>query len=268
MAGQPAAGTIILRAYHDAGNVVIELQDDGKGLDREKLLEKAVARGVVEAGKQLTDEEVFKLIFHAGLSTAESVTDVSGRGVGMDVVRRNIEAVRGRVDITSARGNGSTFAIRIPLTLAIIDGMLLRVGDERYILPTVAIQEAFRADQQALSTVTGRGEMVLFRGDLIPVLRLHRLFGVRGATENITDAVLMVAEHDGELCALVADELLGQQQIVIKSLGEGLGDVAAVSGAAIPGDGRVGLILDAGGILALARGQDGSRQHLPARRAA
>ena len=268
VARKPAAGTIILRAYHDAGNVVIELQDDGKGLDREKLLEKAVARGVVEAGKQLTDEEVFKLIFHAGLSTAESVTDVSGRGVGMDVVRRNIEAVRGRVDITSARGKGSTFAIRIPLTLAIIDGMLLRVGNERYVLPTVAIQEAFRADQQALSTVTGRGEMVLFRGDLIPVLRLHWLFGVRGATENITDAVLMVAEHDGELCALVADELLGQQQIVIKSLGQGLGDVAAVSGAAILGDGRVGLILDIGGILALARGQDGSRQHLPARRAA
>ncbi len=266
--GKPEAGTVTLRAYHEAGNVVIELEDDGKGLDRESILSKAVRQGIVDANKDLSDEEVFKLIFEAGLSTAEQITDVSGRGVGMDVVRRNIESLRGRVEIASTRGQGSTFSIRVPLTLAIIDGMLLRVGTERYVLPTVVIQQAFRAEPHQLSTVTGRGEMVMFRGDLIPVIRLDRLFGIAGASEDICEGVLVVAEHEGELSALAADELLGQQQIVIKSLGEGLGDVPEVSGSAILGDGRVGLILDVGGILEVARSTVDDPQAAAVRRAA
>ncbi len=253
--GKPAIGTVILRAYHDAGSVVIELQDDGSGLDRDKILKKAVADGTVTSGGQLTDGEVFRLIFQAGLSTAEVVTDVSGREVGMDVVRRNIESLRGRIDITSTKGEGSTFALRIPLTLAIIDGMLLRVGAEHYILPTVSIQEAFAVEEDAFSTVIQGGEMVLFRGDLVLAVRMRRLFGVAHVEEernSAQESVVIVVEYDGELYALVVDELLNQQQIVIKSLGEGMGDVPGVSGAAIMGDGRVGLILDIGSIVALA----------------
>jgi len=260
--GKPATGTVTLRAYHDAGSVVIEIQDDGKGLDRDKILEKAVANGTVPSGRQLTDAEVFKLVFQAGLSTAEVVTDVSGRGVGMDVVRRNIEAVRGRIEIASSKGEGSTFALRIPLTLAIIDGMLLRVGAERYVIPTISVQEAFVVEENTFSTFTGRGEMVLFRDELVFAVRLRRLLagGHRAEDDGEHESLVVIAEHDGELCALVVDELLGQQQIVIKSLGQSLGDVPGVSGAAIMGDGRVGLILDIGGILTLARAQDSGRQ--------
>ena len=266
--GKPEAGTVTLRAYHEAGNVVIELEDDGKGLDREDILSKAVRQGIVDANKDLSDEEVYRLIFEAGLSTAQAITDVSGRGVGMDVVRRNIESLRGRVEMGSTRGQGSTFSIRVPLTLAIIDGMLLRVGGERYVLPTAVIQQAFRALPHEVSTVTGRGEMVMFRGDLIPVIRLGRLFGIARASEDICEGVLVLVEHDGDLCALAADELLGQQQVVIKSLGEGLGDVPEVSGSAILGDGRVGLILDVGGILEVARSAVDDPQAAAVRRAA
>lgn len=253
--GKSAAGTLRLRAYHEAGNVVIEMADDGQGLDRERILAKAVANGVVAEEKELSDEEVYRLIFAAGLSTAERVTDVSGRGVGMDVVRRNIEALRGRIDLTSAPDQGTTFSLRIPLTLAIIDGMLLRVGSERYILPTVCIQESVRGGDQIISTVTERGEMVAFRGQLTPIVRLNDLFGVPGGAAELADGLLVIVEAGGELCALLVDELLGQQQVVIKSLSGRLGHIPGLAGASILGDGRVGLILDVGGLLQLARGQ-------------
>ncbi len=253
-AGKPAQGTVTLRAYHAAGKVVIEVQDDGRGIDTDRILAKAVERGLVEPGKELSQSEIYDLLFLPGLSTAEKVTDVSGRGVGMDVVKKNIESLRGRVEVSSAKGKGSTFTIRLPLTLAIIDGMLLKVGGETYVLPTLAIEQAFQPARESISTVTGRGEMVLLRGQLIPICRLHRLFGVAGAQEDATRALLVVIEQDGERVALLADALLGQQQVVIKSLGTSVGEIEGVSGAAILGDGRVGLILDAGGILRAALG--------------
>ncbi len=250
--GKDPVGTVTLRAYHTAGNVVIELLDDGKGLDREKILKKAIQNGIVPENKELNDSEVFKLIFAAGLSTAEKVTDVSGRGVGMDVVRKNIEAIRGRVDIDSALGKGSTFALKIPLTLAIIDGMLLRVGEEKYIISTLNVVRAFRPEKEALSTVANRGEMVMIRGELLPIYRLHDVFNVPGAIEDPTKALLLVVEHEGQTCALLADELLGQQQVVIKTLGDGIQKSEGVSGAAILGDGHVGLILDVAGAMNIA----------------
>ncbi|HEY8484284.1 MAG TPA: chemotaxis protein CheA [Longimicrobiales bacterium] len=251
--GKPRAGTVRLSAYHASGNVVIEVSDDGRGLDRDKILKKAIALGLVESDRGLSDNDIFNLIFEPGFSTAEQVTDVSGRGVGMDVVRRNIEAVRGRIEITSEPGKGSTFSIRLPLTLAVTDGMLVRVGQERYIVPTTSIQMSFRPTPEALSTVTGRGEMVLLRGELIPIVRLHQLFDIPGAVETPTEALLVVIGAGERRCALLVDELLAQQQVVAKSLGAGIGHVPGISGGAILGDGRVGLILDPAEIIALSR---------------
>ena len=251
-AGKSETGTVTLRAYHSAGNVVIELTDDGKGLNRERILAKAVERGLVDAGKELTDNETFQLIFQPGFSTAEKVTDVSGRGVGMDVVRKNIDSLRGRIDVGSKMGQGSTFSLRLPLTMAITDAMLLRVGEERYLLPVVSIEQSFRPEDGAISTVTGKGEVVQLRGELLPVHRLHELFAVPGAIRDPYEGLLIVIEGEGKRCALMADELLGQQQVVIKSLGRTLGQVPGVAGGAILGDGRVGLILDAAGIVELA----------------
>lgn len=255
-AGKPPTGTVSLRAYHAAGSVVIELEDDGKGLDRDRIYAKAVRNGVIADGAQLSDEEVYRLIFSAGLSTAEQVTDISGRGVGMDVVRRNIEAMRGRIDITSTLGEGTTFTVRVPLTLAIIDGMLLRVGSERYILPTISILRSVRPEPGSVSTVNERCEMIDLQGRLLPVLRLHEILGIDGATTSVADGLMVVTEGSASAAALLVDELLGQQQIVIKSLGDGLGDVPCVSGAAILGDGSVGLILDVDGLLKLARSRE------------
>lgn len=261
-AGKPASGTVRIVAYHAGGSVVVELQDDGKGLDREGILKKAIAKGLIDsdrAEKGMSDSEVFNLVFAPGFSTAEQVTDVSGRGVGMDVVKRSVEALHGRIDIASEKGRGATFSIRLPLTLAITDGMVVKVGGERYIIPTNNIALTFRPDQRALSTVTGRGELVNLRGELLPIFRLHRLFGLQNAAEDPTNALLVVVGDgsDGSngtrRCALLVDELLGQQQVVAKALGEYIGKIQGVSGAAILGDGRVGLILDATEVARLAR---------------
>ena len=201
----------------------------------------------------MTDSEVFNLIFAPGFSTAEKVTDISGRGVGMDVVRRNLEAIRGRIDITSAPGKGTIFAIRLPLTLAVTDGMLVKVGGERFIVPLTHIHMSFRPEPSMLSTVVGKGEMVLLRGELMPVVRLHRLFEVPNAVESPLEGLLMIVGDGHKRTALLVDELLGQQQVVAKALGDGLGKVEGVSGGAILGDGRVGLILDVNETLALAQ---------------
>ena len=251
--GKPAEGTVRLTAYHAGGNVVVELQDDGRGLDREKIHKKAIAQGLIDADRGPSDGEVFNLIFAPGFSTAEKVTDVSGRGVGMDVVKRNVDALHGRVDIASPPGRGTTFSIRLPLTLAITDGMLVKVGEERYIVPTVNIHLSFRPPAGALSTLAGRGEMVMLRDELMPIFRLHRLFDVSGAVTDPTRGLLVVVGDGERRCALLVDELLAQHQVVAKTLGRGLGKVLGVSGGAILGDGRVGLILDPSEILALAR---------------
>lgn len=251
-AGKPEAGTVRLRAYQTAGNVIIELADDGKGLDREKILAKAIDRGLLGPDSNPTDGEVFGLIFHAGFSTADKITDVSGRGVGMDVVKKSIDSLRGRIQVSSGKGVGSTFTLHLPLTLAITDAMVVQVGSERYLLPTVSIEQSFRPEPGAVSTVTGRGEMVLLRGDLIPIVRLNQLLGVEDAITDFSKALLMAVEAEGKRCALMVDELLGQQQVVVKSLGEGMGEIPGVSGGTILGDGRVGLILDVAGLLKMA----------------
>lgn len=248
-------GTVTLRAYHAAGNVVIQLIDDGRGLNKKKILAKAIEKGVIERNKDLSDQEIFMLIFAPGFSTADKITDVSGRGVGMDVVKRNIESLRGRIEVTSTPGEGSVFTIRLPLTMAITDAMILRVGREKYLLPTVSIEQSFQPDAGSISTVSGQGEMVMLRGELLPLFRLHNLFGVDDAVIDPYNGLLVVIEGDGKRCALMVDELLGQQQVVIKSLGQAMAKVPGVSGGAILGDGNVGLILDATGLLQLAEGR-------------
>ncbi|RYZ09566.1 MAG: chemotaxis protein CheA [Myxococcales bacterium] len=252
-AGKAAVGTVRIAAYHSGGNVVIDLSDDGGGLNRERILAKAAQKGLVDPSKSLSDSEIYQLIFLPGFSTTEAVTDISGRGVGMDVVRRNIEQLKGRIDITSELGRGTTFSIRLPLTLAITDGMIVRVGCERYIIPTVNIGVNFRPEASQVSTVSGRGEVILLRGELIPLFRLHRLFRVEGAVEDPTAGLVVVLREGASSCGLLVDELLGQQQVVAKSLGAGIGKVPAISGGAILGDGRVGLILDPGSLVTMAR---------------
>ncbi len=253
MAGKSPAGTVRLKAFHSGGSVVVEIQDDGRGMNREKIFQKAVQSEIVDPESQLSDNEVFNLIFAPGLSTSEEVTDVSGRGVGMDVVRKGIEALHGRIDINTEQGNGSTFTVRLPLTLAITDGMLVRVGSERYIIPTIGIHLCFRPKQDALSTVSGRGELVMLRGDMMPIFRLHRLFEIESAIEDPALGLLVVVGDENRRCALLVDELLGQQQVVAKSLTKAVGKVPGVSGGAILGDGQVGLILDPNEVAAQAR---------------
>jgi two-component system chemotaxis sensor kinase CheA len=251
--GKSDQGTVTLSASHVGGNVVIELADDGRGLDRERIAAKAVERGLVSAADGLSDEEVHRLIFAPGFTTADAVTNVSGRGVGMDVVRHNIEALRGRIEIGSVPGQGTRFTLRLPLTLAISDGMLVRVGGERFIVPTLAIQLSFRPTRAGLVTVAGTGEAVMLRDELLPLVRLHRAFAVSGAVEDPAQAVVMVVGDGIHRAALLVDELLGQQQVVVKSLGSGIAHAPGISGGAILGDGRVGLILDVGSLLAVAR---------------
>lgn len=254
--GKAPVGVVRLNAFHSSGNVVVELIDDGRGLDRDKIARKAIEKGLIESDKGMSDSEIYNLIFAPGFSTAEKVTDISGRGVGMDVVRRNLESIRGRIDITSTLGKGTTFSIRLPLTLAVTDGMLVRVGDERFVVPLTHIHMSFRPEPSMLSTVVGKGEMVLLRGELMPIVRLHRLFDVANAVQSPLEGLLMIVGDGNRRTALLVDDLLGQQQVVAKTLGDGLGKVAGVSGGAILGDGRVGLILDVNETLALVQADD------------
>jgi two-component system chemotaxis sensor kinase CheA len=251
--GKSRTGHVRLSAFHSGGNVVVEMRDDGKGLSRDKIVEKAIAKGLIESDKGMSDTEVYNLIFEPGFSTAEKVTDISGRGVGLDVVKRNVEAIRGRIEINSEPGNGCTFSMRLPLTLAVTDGMLVRVGAERFIIPTISIHKSIRPDPELLSTVTGRCELVMLRGELMPVFRLHRLLGVDGAEQDPTKALLVVLDDGDKRCALLVDELLGQYHVVAKSLGDGVGKIPGISGGAILGDGKVGLIIDVSEVVSLAR---------------
>lgn len=243
-AGKPATAKISLKAYHQSGHIVIEVRDDGRGLNREKILHKARERGLVQEGTALTDKEVFNLIFEPGFSTADKVTDVSGRGVGMDVVRKHVQKLRGGVDIQSTPGQGTTFFLKLPLTLAIIDGLVVSAAGERYIVPIYAVHEIFRPKPEARFTVEGRDEMVLVRENLLPVTRLHKCFETNAQIEELSDGVLVVAETGGRRFCLFVDQVLGKQEVVIKSLGETFKRLPGISGGAILGDGRVALILD------------------------
>jgi two-component system chemotaxis sensor kinase CheA len=247
-AGKPEMGRVFLRAYQKGGNVVIEIEDDGQGLNREKILKKAKERGLLSNDTLLTDYQVDNLIFEAGFSTADKVTDVSGRGVGMDVVRKTIESLKGKVEIFSSEGKGSRFVLRVPLTLAIMDGVVVCIGEERYIIPTVFIKETIRPRSQDLTSVQQKGDLIKVRDRLLPLIRLHRLFTVIPQKKEPWEALVIVTENEGFQKCLMVDDLLGKQEVVIKNLGEKLKDVKGVAGAAIMGDGRVGLILDIHGI--------------------
>jgi len=250
--GKPAEGLVRLDAFHRGGNIVIEIEDDGKGLSKEKLLKKAIEKGLVEQNASLTDTQIYNLIFAAGFSTAEKVTDISGRGVGMDVVKKNVERLRGKVEISTVEGKGTKISIKLPLTLAIIDGMIVQVGTEKYIVPMLSIEESIRPKKDDISTVLHRGELINVRGNLLPMVRLHNLYNVKPKKTNPWEALILIVEGEGHRCGLLVDDLLGQQQIVIKSLGEQFRNIKGISGGAILGDGHIGLILDVGGIINLA----------------
>jgi two-component system chemotaxis sensor kinase CheA len=248
-AGKSVKSTVSLRAKHKAGNVMIEIQDDGKGLDRAAILRKAVEKGLAQDGQHYDDHEIFQFIFLPGFSTAKVVTDVSGRGVGMDVVRKNIQALRGSCDIQSTEGKGTLFTIRLPLTLAIINGMIVRLGEERYIVPTLSILESIRPTAEQVQGVVGKGEMLKVRGELMRFVRLTEILHGRNGRKSPEGGIAMVVEDViGRKIALFVDEILDQQQVVIKSIGGGMGQVPGITGGAIMSDGNVSLILDVAGI--------------------
>lgn len=249
-AGKPAAGQIFLKAYHQGGNIVVEVADDGAGLNREKLLAKAASQGL-PVSDAMPDREVWSLIFAAGFSTAEKVTDISGRGVGMDVVRRNIEAVNGRVEIDSVPGEGTHIILRLPLTLAILDGMSVHVGDQTYILPLTAILESIQPTTEQLGTVGGVGRVVHLRGDYLPLIALHETFGVEPKARRPEDGIVIITAASDGRAALLVDGLGAQHQVVIKSLETNYRKVPGISGATIMGDGKVAMILDVDMLLRL-----------------
>lgn len=252
-AGKSVTGRVSLEAFHRGGTVHIVITDDGRGLDRDKILKKAMSRGLVPKGAELSEADMLSLIFAPGFSTHDVATDISGRGVGMDVVRSNIEGLGGRVEIASKPGEGSTFTIKLPLTMAIMDGMIVKVGAERFIIPTISIRESIRPRPEDVSTVRRRGEMVNVRGSLIPLLRLCDLLGVNGGhAAEPWEGLVIIVESDDREYGFMVDDLLGQQQVVIKSLGKRLKGLPGVSGGTILGDGRVGLILDVPGVVGMA----------------
>ena len=251
-AGKPEKGTIKLKAFHRGGNIVIEISDDGRGLSREKIRQKAVKNGLITSSDTLTDQEVNRLILLPGFSTAEKITDVSGRGVGMDVVKSAVEKLRGKMDIQSTEGKGTTFVTGFPLTMAIIDGMIVKVGSERYILPTVAIRQLIRPERAAYNCIVGEAETINVMGRLLPLVRLHKLFDIEPASRNPWEATLVVMEGEKRSKCLLVDEILGKEEVVIKNLGESLKRIKGVSGGAILGDGNVGLILDPEGLFEMA----------------
>ncbi len=246
--GKPVTGQVWLRAFHKGGYIVIEIEDDGQGLNRPRILEKARAKGLVEEDASLNEYQIDNLIFEPGFSTAEKVTDISGRGVGMDVVKRAIEQLKGRVEIFSATGKGCRFVIRVPLTLAIMDGIVVRIGDDRYIMPTIFIKETLRPNRDDLFSVQDRGELLRVRNTFIPLVRLYRVLGVEADKKDPWEALVVLVENEGKLKGLLVDDLIGKQEVVIKNLGEEL-KIKGVAGATVMGDGRVGLILDIHGIL-------------------
>ena len=248
-AGKSEQGTVHLRAYHQGSAIVIELQDDGRGIDPERILRKAVEKGILAPNSQLSREETFALLFAPGFSTAEKVTSVSGRGVGMDVVKRNIEKLRGKIEIASEVGLGSTFKIKLPLTMAIIDGLVVRVGADKFILPSTSVQMALRPPREAITTVHGTGEVLELRGRILPLHRLHRRFGIPSDAQQPWEGIVVIVEHSGRVSALLVDEMMSKQEVVIKNLGAFMQGLPGVSGGAILGDGNIALILDPASLL-------------------
>lgn len=264
-AGKPPQGKISLRAYHQGGNIYIEIEDDGKGLDRDVLRRKAIEKGVIAESDVLTDHEIDNLIFAPGFSTAKQVTDVSGRGVGMDVVRRNVESLQGSVSVRSQKGVGSTVVIRLPLTLAILDGLSIRVGNEVYILPILSVVESFSPRAEDVKTVVGKGEVVLVRGEVVPLLRIAHLFQVPQNHLSVDEeqSLVVIVEDRGKKFALLVHELLGQSQVVIKNLEANYRKVDGIAGATIMGDGRIAMILDVFGLVSIASRSNHRSEELP-----
>ncbi|KPH59998.1 chemotaxis protein CheA [Pseudoalteromonas porphyrae] len=249
--GKDPVGIVTLNAFHQGGNIVIEIMDDGQGLNTTKIKEKAIANGLIALGDELSDDEINELIFMPGFSTADAVSDISGRGVGMDVVRRNIQSLNGSVEVSSATGVGSTFTIRLPLTLAILDGQLVKVAKHTYIIPLISIVESLQIDITKVSRVGKDLDVLRLRDEYIPILRLYNIFNHQGAIETLDKTLLVVVESDNQKIGLLVDDLLSQQQVVIKSLEANYQKVDGVSGATILGDGRVSLIIDISGLIKL-----------------
>ena len=253
-ADKPGSGTITLNAFHQGGNIIIEIGDDGRGIDPELIIRKAIALGMIDAGVSLNRQQAFELIFQAGFSTAEQISDLSGRGVGMDVVRRNVNELGGYVEIESEIGQGSLVNIRLPLTLAVLDGQTVAVGDEIYVIPLLSIIESIQLVPEMVNSTAGRGESCKVREETLSIIRLAEVFGIAHYRASaLSDGLVVVVEGDGRRCAILVDELLGQQQLVIKSLETNYERVDGVSGATILGDGSVALILDIPGIMRLAQ---------------
>jgi two-component system chemotaxis sensor kinase CheA len=250
--GKPEKGTIMLNAYHQGGSVVIEIKDDGGGINREAVFNKALEKGIVDKSTILTDAQTFDLLFEPGFSTAKEVSDISGRGVGMDVVKRNIQSLGGRIQVESEQGKGSTFRVKLPLTLAILDGQLVQVGTETYIIPLITIVESLQPQKELINRVSG--DMVLYRlrEDNVPVIPIFQLFNIPCEFDSIENSLLVVVEADGQKIGLMVDDLLAQQQVVIKSLNDNYQQVEGISGATILGDGSVAMILDVPGIISMA----------------
>ena len=248
--GKPSKGQITLSAFHKGGNVVVEIQDDGAGLNKEAILSKAIANGIIKEDEVLEDHRIYNLVFEPGFSTAAAVTDVSGRGVGMDVVKRNIEQLRGKIEITSEQDKGSVFSIQLPITLAIIEGIILMVNQEKYVLPINSIIEFVQPVHKFLKNIIGKGEVYSIHGTTYPLIRLYQHFGIDTSIEDFEKMTICLVESDYGRACVVVDQLLGQQQVVVKSLGDKLKETKGVSGGAILGDGRVGLILDVNDVMA------------------
>jgi len=249
--GKPEKGLICLKAYHRGGCIVIEITDDGRGLNKERILAKAVQNGIIPGADGLTDQEICRLIFHPGLSTAEKVTDISGRGVGMDIVKCAVEKLRGKIDIESTYGQGTTFVLRFPLTMAIIDGMIVKVGPERFILPMTAIRQVMRPGESSYTNIADKGEVMNAMGQLYPLVRLYELFGIEPERRNPWEAIVVVVDGGERSKCLLVDQIIGKAEVVIKGLGEGLKELRGISGGAILGDGQIGLILDPEGLFEL-----------------
>ena len=250
---KPELGTIRLNAFHSGGSICVTVEDDGRGLNRDKILAKAIKQGLIAEHEKLSDDQIWPLIFKPGFSTAEKVTDVSGRGVGMDVVKRNIEGLGGAVSIKTALGKGTIFTLKLPLTLAIIEGMTVRVGKETYIVPLLSILESIRPKAGAIKTVVGKGELLDVRNTYLPMMRLYNVFSLQPEHIDPTKAILMILETEGEQVAVMVDEILGQQQVVIKSMEQNFRKIDGIAGATILGDGTVGFILDVRGLIEMSR---------------
>jgi two-component system, chemotaxis family, sensor kinase CheA len=255
--GKKATGELLLEAKHEGGEIWIVISDDGRGLNREKILQKGFEKGLIpDDGVNMSDQEVFELIFQPGFSTADKITDVSGRGVGMDVVKKNIEKIKGHIDIHSKPGQGSKMILRIPLTLAIIDGMLVRVGKAQYTIPLLSIRESIQVEEDKITTTMDGQELVQVRNELIPVVRLYELHNIVPDSKNLHEGLLVIVEYRDESAGILIDEIIGEQQAVIKGLSNYVGNIKGISGCTIMGDGEISLILDTGGLIKKAQSRE------------